>query len=120
MALIVNFTDNFIEVSLDGTTDFDAISDLVNYGISKNAPGGLRIRKITVIPSAIGDTIIIRDRQNGPRILSAPNLLGTWDVLKDEYRDDSNVDKGKIMNPYIHANEITIGLVNQAYVVFEL
>ena len=120
MALLINFNDSFIEIALDGTTDFDSGVDLTAFGMSKNAPEGLRIRKITVVPSAINDSVVIRDGENGPRILSAIDLLGTWDILKDEYREDGKVDKGKVMHPYIHANECVVGVVNQLYVVFEL
>lgn len=120
MALLITFSNRFIEISLDGATDFDPEIDLTNYGISKNAPDGLAVRKITFIPSAIGDTVVVRDGQNGPRIFSAIDLLGTWDVLKDEYNEDGKVAKGKIMNPYIHANESVIGIANQAYIILEL
>ena len=120
MALIIVGTSNFIEISLDGLTDFDPELDLVGLGLSKNAPEGLRIRKIVFIPSAADDTVIVRDGQNGPRIFSAIEVLGTWDTLKDDFRDDGHVDKGKVMNPYIHANESVISVQNQAYVIFEL
>ena len=120
MALFINWTNNFIEVSLDGITDFNAETDLQLYGLARNAPDGLSIRKITFIPSAANDTVVVRDTQNGPRIFSAVDLLGTWDVLKDEYYENGKIDKGKIMNPYIHANDCNIGIVNQAYIIFEL
>ena len=120
MALIIVSSPGFIELSLDGATDFDPEVDLVSLGISRNAPDGLRVRKITFVPSATDDTVIVRDGQNGPRIFSAVEVLGVYDILKDEYRDDSQVDKGKIMNPYIHFNESVIGVANQAYVIFEL
>lgn len=120
MALFINWNNNFIELSLDGVTDFDSALDLIPFGLARNAPDGLRIRKIVVIPSAIGDSVVIRDGQNGPRIFSAIDLLGTWDTLKDEYNTDGKIDRGKIMSPYIHANEINIGIVNQLYIIFEL
>ena len=120
MALFINFSSNFIEISLDGTTDFNSELDLIAYGMARNAPDGLAIRKITFIPSAIGDAVVVRDGQNGPRVFSAVDLLGTWDVLKDDYREDGKVDKGKIINPYIHFNESVIGIVNAAYIIFEL
>ena len=120
MALLIAATRGFIEISLDGIVDFDSEADLIGFGLARNAPDGLRVRKIVFIPSAINDTVVIRDGQNGPRIFSAIDLLGTWDVLKDEYRDDSKTDKGKIMSPYIHANESVVAIQNQAYVIFEL
>jgi len=120
MALIINATNNFIEVSLDGTTDFDADNDLVSLGLSRNAPSGLRIRKITFVPSASGDQVIVRDSENGPIMFAAINVLGTYDVLKDEYREDGHNDRGKLVSPYIHSNECTVGVANQAYVIFEL
>lgn len=120
MALLVAATENFIEVSLDGINDFDATVDLIDFHLSRNAPEGLRIRKITFIPSAANDTVVIRDGQNGPRIFSAIDVIDTYDLLKDEYRADGHIDKGKIMSPYIHANECVIGFDHLAYVVFEL
>ena len=120
MALLINWSENFIEVSLDGFTDFDSEVDLIPFGLARNAPEGLRIRKIVVVPSAVDDTVIVRDGQNGPRVFSAIDLLGTWDTLKDEYRDDSRVDKGKVMSPYIHANETVVTVENEVYVIFEL
>lgn len=123
MALFINWSTNFIEISLDGGvagTDFFADVDLMTYNMARNAPQGLRIRKIVFIPSAAADTVIVRDGQNGPRVFSAVNLLGTWDILKDDYRDDSKIDVGKVINPYIYNNERVIGIDNQAYIIFEL
>ena len=120
MALLVAHTDNFIELSLDAVVDFDSEVDLVGFGFNKNAPNGLRVRKITFVPSAAGDTLVVRDGQNGPRIFSAVNVLGTYDTLKDEYREDGLVDRGKVMSPYIHANECVIALAHLAFVIFEL
>lgn len=120
MALIINASNNFIEVALDGIEDFDAEADLVNLGLTRNAPNGLRIRKITFVPSAVNDQAIVRDGQNGPAMFSAIDVLGTYDVLKDDYREDGHVDKGKLVNPYIHANECVVAVENQAFVIFEL
>lgn len=119
MANAIIATNNFIEVSLDGLTDLDSKEDLINLGLMKNAPGGLRIRKIIFFPSAIGDKVIVRDGQNGPGFFR-PEAIDTWDALKDEYGEDGKVDIGKLISPYIHANECTIGIQNQAYVIFEL
>ena len=120
MALLVAATDNFIELSLDAVNDFDSETDLIGLGLSRNAPTGLRVRKITFVPSGQGDTLIIRDGQNGPRIFSAINVLGDHDVLKDEYREDGHVDRGKLMSPYIHSNECVISQAHLAFVIFEL
>jgi len=120
MALIIVSSPGFIELSLDGATDFDPEVDLVALGISRNAPDGLRIRKITFVPSAANDSVVVRDGQNGPRVFSAVEVLGVYDTLKDDYTDSNRFDKGKVMNPYIHANETVVGVVNEAYVVFEL
>ncbi len=119
MALIIVASANFIEVSLDGATDFDSETDLVALGLARNAPNGLRIRKIVFIPSAAQDEVIVRDNQNGPGMFRAITL-GTYDMLKDEYREDGKIDRGKLVNPYIHANETVVGVANQAYVLFEL
>jgi len=120
MALLVAHSVNFIELSLDALVDFDSTVDLVGFGLALNAPNGLRVRKITFVPSAQDDTLVVRDQQNGPRIFSAVNVLGTYDTLKDEYREDGYADKGKIMQPYIHANECIITLAHLAFVIFEL
>lgn len=119
MALIITATNNFIEIALDGVTDFDAESDLISLGLSKNAPDGLRVRKIIFIPSATGDEVIVRDTQNGPRMFDQ-EALGTHDSLKDDYREDGHIDRGKLVHPYIHANETVVGVANQSYVIFEL
>ena len=120
MALTITSSANFIELSLDGLTDFDSETDLIALGLSLNAPDGLRIRKIIFVPSAVDDTVVVRDGQNGPRIFSAVDVLGTYDTLKDEYREDGHTARGKLMNPYIHANECTVSLANLAFVIFEL
>lgn len=120
MALLIAATGNFIELSLDAATDFDSEVDLVGFGLARNAPNGLRVRKVTFVPSAQGDTLVVRDGQNGPRIFSAVDVLGTYDTLKDEYREDGHVDKGKLMNPYIHANECVIAFSHLAFVIFEM
>lgn len=120
MALLIASTTNFIELSLDAVLDFNSETDLVGFGMNKNAPSGLRVRKVTFVPSAAGDTLVVRDGQNGPRIFSAVNVLGTWDTLKDEYREDGHVDRGKLMSPYIHANECIITLAHLAFVIFEI
>jgi len=120
MALAIVYTNNFIELSLDGATDFDVVADLVGLGMPKNAPNGLRIKKITFIPSAVGDTLIVRDGQKGPRMFSAMNVLGIYDALESMYSGDGKIDRGKSMSPFIDASECTIGVANQAFVIFEL
>ena len=120
MANIIVSSENFLELSLDGVTDFDPEADLMGLGLRANIIAGLRIRKITFVPSATDDTVVIRDGQNGPRLFSAVDVLGLYDILKDEYRDDSQVDKGKKMTPYIDAAECVIDTANAAYVIFEL
>lgn len=120
MALLVAATSNFIQLSLDGLVDFDAETDLVGFGLARNAPNGLRVRKITFVPSAVNDTVIVRDGQNGPIMFAAVDVLGTYDELKDEYREDGHIDRGKLVSPYIHANECTIGFAHLAFVIFEL
>ena len=120
MALLVSATDRFIELSIDDLIDFDSTVDLVGFGLRLNAPSGLRVRKIVFVPSALNDTVVIRDGQNGPRIFSAVDVLGTWDLLKDEFREDGKPDRGKVMSPYIHANECVILFDNLAFVIFEL
>jgi len=120
MPLIIVATNNFIEVSLDGLTDFDSTADLIGLGLRMNAPNGFRVRKIIFVPSAANDSVIVRDTQNGPRVFSAIDVLGTYDILKDEYSEDGKIDRGKLMIPYIHANESVVGVVNQAYVIFEI
>ena len=120
MALLVSATNNFITISLDALVDFDCETDLEGFGLARNAPNGLRIRKITFRPSAEGDSVIVRDRQNGPEIFAAIDVLGTWDLLKDEYREDGHIDRGKVMSPYIHANECTISFPHLAFITFEL
>ena len=120
MALLMNASNNFIEIALDGATDFDSDLDLTFYGLSRNAPDGLRIRKITFVPSKAGDQVIVRDGMNGPAMFLAINALGTYDILSDEYRESGHINKGKLVNPYIHANESIVGVVNQAFVIFEL
>ena len=120
MALLIAATGNFIELSLDALVDFDSTVDLVGFGLTRNAPNGLRIRKITFVPSAQGDTLVVRDTENGPRMFSAVNVLGTWDTLKDEYKEDGHIDRGKLTEPYIHANECVVGFPHLAFVIFEL
>ena len=96
MALLVAATDNFIELSLDAAVDFDSTVDLLGFGLNKNAPSGLRVRKIIFVPSAQGDTLVVRDTQNGPRAFSAVDVLGIWDTLKDSFNEDGHVDRGPI------------------------
>ena len=120
MALLIAANNNFIELSLDTLVDFDAATDLVAFGLARNAPEGLRVKKITFIPSAQGDTLIVRNGQNGPRVFSAINVLGTYDTLKDEYKEDGPTNKGKLMLPYIHANECIISAAHLAFVIFEI
>lgn len=120
MALLIAATRNFIEIALDTTFDLDLCNDLVTLGLIRNAEDGMRIRKMTFVPSFAGDGIIVRDGQNGPRIFSAVDTLGVWDLLKDEYREDGKIDRGKVMNPYIHASESIIAFDNNAFIIFEL
>lgn len=118
MALIIVSTPRFIEVSLDGATDFDSTTDLASLGLARNAPSGLMVKKITFYPSAANDEVIVRDGENGPRVFGA-EVLGTYDLLSDPYKGDSP-EKGKIMKPFIHATEVVVDAANNAYVVFEL
>ncbi len=118
MAILIRATSNFVELALDGVTDFNFATDLVSYGLLRNAPSGLRVSKIIFIPSAAGDQVIVRDGINGPAMFSAINALGTYDILKDAYYDGIVV--GKIVKPYIHAFECVVSVVNAAFVIFEL
>lgn len=120
MAIITLKSLNFIDISLDSVTNIDLINDLVSLGLLKNAPNGLRVQKIVFIPSQIGDSIVVRDTQGGPRIFSAINTLGDYDILKDDYYDRDGKTKGKIMSPYIDSSESVIGIPNNAYLIFEL
>lgn len=119
MALLVAQTPRLMTLSLDALVDFDCHVDLTVFGLAMNAPNGLRVRKVIFTPSAAGDTLVVRDGQNGPFIVNFPDVLGTWDVLKDEFREDGKPDRGKVMEPYIHANECVIGFPHLAYVTFE-
>lgn len=119
MATLIAATNRFIEISLDAVDDFDITADLVGMGLNRNPENGIRVRKITFVPSAVGDGVVVRDGQNGPRIFTAENVLGTYDILKDEYLSDDG-KSGKLMSPYIAAAESTIGVANQAYLIFEL
>lgn len=118
MALLVAATNNFIELSLDAVTNLDLCNDLVALGLNRNAPNGMIIKKITFVPSAEDDTLVVRDGAGGPRVFSAITVLGTYDVLKDEYTEPDG--KGKLMSPYIDAAECTIALANNAFIIFEL
>jgi len=120
MANTIKATNNFIELSLDGLTDFDVTTDLENLGLNFNASNGIRVRKVIFIPSAAGDKVVIRDTQNGPIMFYATDVLGTYDILKDDYREDGKIDRGKLVTPFIDASECTITNANQAFVIFEL
>ena len=117
MANLLVASQNFLEVSLDGTTDFDPETDLILGGMAKNAPNGLRIKRIRFDPSG-ADELIIRDGQNGPAIFRAV-CIDRYDNLIENYHEDSRFDRGKVMNPYIDADEATITVINQASVIFE-
>ena len=118
MANLVAATNNFIEISLDDISDFDSANDLIGLGLSRNPIRGLMVHKIIFVPSAVGDTVVVRDGANGPRIFTAQNVLGTYDILRDIYLSANR--PGKLMTPYIHANECTIGINNSAFLIFEL
>ena len=120
MAILIVASKNYIEVALDGATDFDITADLVALGLAKEAPDGLHITKIIYIPSATDDAVIVRDGENGPRMFEQPAALGTYDVLKDDVLPSGPRNKVKRTKPYIHWNETTVSVVNQAYVIFEL
>lgn len=120
MALFIVSSERFLELSLDGTTDFNSATDLVDLGMEKNAPDGMRVRKITFIPSAQGDTVVVRDGVGGPRVFSAVHVLGTWDLLKDEYFSNDKKVRGRIMTPFIESDECTVDTPNSAFLIFEL
>ncbi len=119
MAILIVDSKNYIEVSLDGTTDFDMTSDLVALGLAREAPDGLHITKVVFKPSAADDAVIVRDGENGPRMFDQESL-GTYDSLKDDILPSGPRNKVKKTKPYIHFNETTIAIANQAYVIFEL
>lgn len=118
MATLIAASKNAIEISLDGASDFNVLTDLVTMGLARNPTEGLMVRKITFIPSATGDSVVVRDGVGGPRIFSAIEVLGVYDILKDEYVGDRG--QGKLMALYIDHTECSISLANQAYVIFEL
>lgn len=118
MANLLTATQGFLEISLDGFTDFDSETDLVLGGLSRNAPSGLRIKSIRFDPSHANDEVIVRDGQNGPALFRAV-VLGRYDNLIEHYRDPGTMEQGKLMNPYIDAAEAIITNINQASIVFE-
>ncbi len=118
MALIIVATHRFIEVSLDGVTDFDVTTDLSTLGLTRNAPNGLLVKKIVFHPSAVDDIVIVRDGETGPRVFGA-EVLGTYDRLKDDFHGES-VHVGELMTPFIDATDCIIDSANNAYIVFEI
>jgi len=115
MANIVLTSRGFIEVSLDGYTDFDSRVEL-----GRAIPSGLRIRSIRFNPSALGDDIVVRDGPLGPGIFRMPNCLGDWDVGVEYYGQDvMKGDLGRVMTPYIYGDEMNVAVENGAYITFE-
>ena len=115
MANVVNHSAGNVDVSLDGTTDFDWTTDL-----PKAAPAGGKVKAIRWDPSAADDEVIVRDGANGPRIFKGGPALGDYDKEIEYYRGDERPDHGKPVSPYIHANECTVASPNDAYVYFDL
>jgi hypothetical protein len=113
MALAIKKTANFIEIALDGSTDFNALTDLVSLGFAKNPKSGLSVSKIVFVPSAEGDGVVVRDGVSGPRVFTAVGALGTYDILKDDFF-------GRNIALYIKASECTVGVAGSAFVIFML
>ena len=101
-----------VEVILDGATDFDWTTDL-----SKLAPNGSRIKAIRWNPGAVDDEVTIRDGEGGPRIFKGGPALGEYDKEIEYYRGDERPEHGKVLSPFIDADECTS---TSAYVYFEL
>lgn len=115
MANITVISRRFIEVSLDGYTDFDSRVEL-----GRPTPNGILVRSIRFNPSAQGDDIIVRDGPLGPSLFRMPNCLGDWDVGVEYYKGDvAKGDIGRVMTPIIYGNEMNIAIENGAYIVFE-
>jgi hypothetical protein len=65
-------------------------------------PRGMVITAIEMAPNAIGDSVIVRDGQAGPRIFSH-EAIGTYDIAVRPYGGTRG--GGKLVTPYIHAAE---------------
>lgn len=115
MANIILMSRGFIEVSLDGYTDFDS-----RVNLASAAPNGIRVRSIRFNPSGLGDDVVVRDGPLGPGVFRMPNCLGDWDVGVEYYGEDvMKGDLGRLMTPYIFGIEMNVLVENGAYIVFE-
>lgn len=104
-----------VDISLDGTSDFDWTLDL-----SHLAPSGTKIKAIRFNPEATDDEVVVRDGANGARIFHSGPAVDNHDVMVEYYGSGDGKDFGKKVLPYIHANECTIASANTSYVYFDL
>ena len=119
MALAIVASARFIELSLDGITDFNMATDLIGLGLPRNAPNGIRITKISFDPNAQNDEVIIRDGPGGPRIFKAI-ALGAFDVQESYYREGGKLNRGQLVHPFIAFAETVIAVPNQVFVTFSI
>ena len=78
---------------------------LLNWDSSTVFPSGMRIMAIEMAPAAIGDEVVVRDGEDGPRIFSH-EAIDTYDIAVRPYREaGSKGENGKIVFPHIAAAE---------------
>ena len=120
MATLISANNRFIELSLDAVNNLDLCNDLVTLGLARNAEAGLKVRRITIYPSATADVIIVRDvSAAGPRIIALVNAIDNYDVISMTFFDDVG-KPGRLMFPFISAAESTITTPANCFIVFEI
>ena len=104
MALAANTTirsGNFIEIILDGSTDWDITTTV--------AANGVALKSIAFYPSAANDVLVVRDGSaTGTRIFSGKDVGGGGIIV---YYD------GIMAKPYIKASSCTLGTPANARVI---
>ena len=97
MAHVIRYNDrSFYTITYDPLLDWDS---------SVVFPGGMKILAIEMAPTALGDAVVVRDGQNGPRIFSH-EAIGAYDIAVRPYVGvTSKGGNGKLVFPYIGAAE---------------
>ena len=111
MANNTTMSGRFVEITLDGTTDWLWSQDLTS---PFNNPAGIHVRCIQFQPSAANDVMVIRNGGVDAAAIFRVKCADTTDDRPRGYNPEAP------MRPVIDASDITLGTAANARVYIEL
>ncbi len=115
MANVIAASGGFIQITHDGSTDYDMTGAL--NGLAKPAPDGHAIKSIQFNPSATGDKMVIREGSLTGPILFECTCADIYDN-KCKYFDQTGPKRN--IKVFIEGADVTINTPADASLLIEL